>query len=139
MLPKPNPRAGFLLQCIDERDRRRNYRGMNLTERWRLAGNRRDDPLDAFAYEAMQETAAALGRIGKQLEAALEAIQRHDATPNPNRDREDLLQEAADRVQALIIQREAMGLYASRDVQRFYGVPGEVMSRIGIIRPKRPD
>ena len=109
---------------------------MNLTQRWRLASKRGDGPLDAFAYEAMQETASALGRIGKQLEAALEAIRRHDATPNANRDREDLLQEAADRVQALIIQREALGLYASRDVQTFYDVPREVMLRIGIVRPK---
>lgn len=95
------------------------------------------DPLDAFAYEARQEAAEALGRLGRQLEEALETLRRHDAARVPNRDREDVLQDAADRAQALIIQREAMGLYASGDVRSFYGIPGEVMARIGIVRPKR--
>lgn len=110
---------------------------MELSDRLRLTLRQGNDTIDAFAYEARQEAASALGRIGKQLEEALEALKRHDETPNPNRDREDLLQDAADRAQALIIQREAFGLYASRDVQRFYGIPREVMMRIGIVRPKR--
>ncbi|KGF67935.1 hypothetical protein LL06_19365 [Hoeflea sp. BAL378] len=110
---------------------------MELSDRLRLTLRQGNDTIDAFAYEARQEAASALGRIGKQLEEALAAIRRHDETPNPNRSREDLLQDAADRVQALIIQREAFGLYASRDVQAFYGVPREVMLRIGIVRPKR--
>ena len=110
---------------------------MELSERLRLSLRQGNDPIDAFAHEARQEAASALGRIGRQLEEALEALKRHDGTPNPNSDREDLLQEAADRTQALIIQREAFGLYASRDVQAFYGIPRDVMLRIGIIRPKR--
>lgn len=110
---------------------------MELSDRLRLSLGQGNDAIDAFAYEARQEAAAALGRIGKQLEEALEALKRHDETPNPNRDREDLLQQAADRTQALIIQREAFGLYASRDVQKVYAIPPEVMARIGIVRPNR--
>ncbi|WP_420407509.1 DUF6665 family protein [Hoeflea sp.] len=110
---------------------------MELSDRLRLSLKQGNDTMDAFAYEARQEAATALGRIGRQLEEALAALKRHDETPNPNRDREDLLQEAANRVQALIIQREVFGLYASRDVQAFYGVPREVMLRIGIVTPKR--
>ncbi|WP_245304369.1 DUF6665 family protein [Hoeflea olei] len=110
---------------------------MDISDRLRLTLRQGNDPIDAFAYEARQEAASALGRIGRQLEEALAALKRHDETPNSNRDREDLLQDAADRVQALIIQREAFGLYASRDIQNFYGVPREVMLRIGIVRLKR--
>jgi len=110
---------------------------MELSDRLRLALRQGNDTIDAFAYEAKQEAALALGRVGKRLEDALEALKRHDETPNPNRDREDLLQEAADLTQALIIQREAFGLHASRDVQGFYGIPREVMLRIGIVRPRR--
>ena len=110
---------------------------MELSDRLRLSLRQGNDAIDAFAYEARQEAASALGRIGKQLEEALAALKRHDETPNPNRDRDDLLQEAADRTLALIIQRETFGLYASRDVQSFYSIPGEVMLRIGIVKPKR--
>ena len=110
---------------------------MHLTDRLRITLKQGHDPLDAFAYEARQEAAEALGHIGRKLEEALAALRRHNETPSPNRDREDLLQEAADRTQALIIQREAFGLYASRDVQTFYAIPPEVMARIGIVRPRR--
>ena len=109
---------------------------MKLPQTIRHTIRSRDDMLDAFAYEARQEAASALGRIGKQLEEALEAIRRHDATPGSNRQREDLLQDAADKAQALIIQREAFGLYASRDIQKFYDIPPAVMARIGIVRKK---
>lgn len=46
-------------------------------------GQTGSDSLDALAYEAAQETAVALGRIGKRLEIALEALSRHDANPVP--------------------------------------------------------
>ena len=128
---------GLRLKAIDGRTSRGKSPGMDLSDRLRLALRQGNDPIDAFAYEARQEAASALGRIGKQLEEALAALRRHDEMPNPNRDREDLLQEAADRTLALIIQRETFGLYASGDVQRFYGIPREVMLRIGVIRPKR--
>ena len=94
------------------------------------------DISQAIAYEAAQEAACALGRIGRALEAALEAIRRHDETPGANTDREELLFEAAEKAMALIIQREAFGLRSSRDIQKFYGIPGEVMVKIGVVRRK---
>lgn len=97
----------------------------------------RDDAIDAFAYEARQEAASALGHAGRKLEDALAALKRHDETPGSNRDRMELVQEAADRAQAIIIQREAFGLYASRDIERFYNIPREVMLRIGVIAKGR--
>ncbi|WP_202898994.1 hypothetical protein [Ahrensia sp. 13_GOM-1096m] len=73
-------------------------------------GQTGSDSLDALAYEAAQETAVALGRIGKRLEKALEALRRHDATSGANRNRADLVQEAADAAWTLFIQRDHLGL-----------------------------
>lgn len=93
--------------------------------------------LDAFAYEAMGETAAALGRAGKRLEDALAALERHDATPGANRDRDDLVQDAADCAWALFIQRDFLGLKSDHHLAATYRIPREVMVRVGVQRPKR--
>ncbi len=90
--------------------------------------------IDAFAYEAAQETAAALGRAGKKLEAALAALERHDATPGANRDRTELVQEAADCAWALFIQRDFLGLKSDHHLTRTYRIPDEVMRRVGIVK-----
>lgn len=92
--------------------------------------------LDALAYETMQETAAALGRIGKQLEEALEALRRHDATPGSNRDRDELVQEAADRAWVLFIQRDHLGLKTDHHLTSTYRIPRDVMSRVGVFSKK---
>lgn len=94
--------------------------------------------LDAFAYEAAAETAAALGRAGKKLETALAALERHDATPGANRDRDELVQEAADCAWALFIQRDFLGLKSDHHLTGTYRIPKEVMRRVGIVA-KRSD
>ena len=88
--------------------------------------------MDAFAYEAMSETAAALGRAGKKLEDALMALERHDATPGANRDRDELVQEAADCAWALFIQRDFLGLKSDHHLTDTYRIPREVMLRVGV-------
>ena len=109
---------------------------MRLPQRLKQTISVKDGLMDAFAYEARQEAATALGHVGRKLEEALADLKRHDETPGANTDRDELVQRAADRAQALIIQREAFGLYASRDIQNFYGIPREVMLRMGVIRRK---
>lgn len=89
--------------------------------------------LDAFSYEAAAETAAALGRAGRKLETALAALERHDATPGANRDRDDLVQEAADCAFALFIQRDFLGLKSDHHLAATYRIPREVMVRIGVV------
>ncbi|MFZ2101971.1 MAG: DUF6665 family protein [Oricola sp.] len=91
---------------------------------------------DAFSYEVMQETASALGRIGRQLEEALDALRRHDATPGSNRDRDELLQEAADRAWVLFIQRDHLGLKTDHHLLSTYDIPREVMVRVGVFAKK---
>lgn len=89
--------------------------------------------LDALAYEAAQETAVALGRVGKKLEMVLEALRRHDATPGANRDRDELVQEAADAAWTLFIQRDYLGLRTDHHLTSTYDIPKDVMARVGVI------
>ena len=96
---------------------------------------RADTFINAFEFEAASEAASALGFVGKKLEAALETLQRFDSTPNGNMDRKLLVWEAAQAAMAISVQREAMGFYASQDIEKFYNIPREVMLAIGTQRP----
>jgi len=98
-----------------------------------------DPNLDALQYEIMEETAHALGRIGRQLEEALAALKRHDETAGANADRDQLVQDAADRAFALFIQRDYLGLKTDHYLKETYDIPGEVMARVGVIGAKRDD
>jgi hypothetical protein len=94
---------------------------------------------DALDYEVAQEQAAALGRAGRVLEAALAALSEHDhAGRTAGRTRPRLLAEAADALWHFIIQRECCGLRDSRPVMLDYRVPQEVQNRMGIFRAGEP-
>ena len=98
----------------------------------------------ALDYEIAQEQAAALGRLGRALEAALAALSRHDGVgmerdgdaanrPLPAaRSRQLLVQEASDALWCFIVQREACGLRDQRLIIREYRVPAEVQNRMGV-------
>lgn len=98
--------------------------------------NAADKSFDAFGYEIMAETASALGRIGRDLEQALEALRRHDATPGSNRDRDELVQDAADKAWVLFIQRDHLGLKTDHHLLSTYDIPREVMLRVGVFRKR---
>ncbi|MBK5566788.1 DUF6665 family protein [Ensifer sp. 2YAB10] len=86
-------------------------------------------------YELMSERADALGRHGLKVEKALAALAalKPEATSDL---RERLLDDASDAVWAFFIQREICGLRDSRDAVLRYGIPKEVMARLGIVRKK---
>jgi hypothetical protein len=98
----------------------------------------------ALGYELAQEQAAALGRLGRALEAALAALSRHDCAdtgrdsdaasrPSPViPSRQRLVDEAGEALWCFIVQREACGLRDQRLVFREYGVPAEVRNRMGV-------
>ena len=112
----------------------------------------------ALGCEIAQEQAAALGRLGRALEAALAALAQHDraarerdgdATNRPSPTgplRERLVREASDALWCFVVQREACGLRDQslrdqnlrdqsfgdqRSIIRQYGVPAEVRNRMG--------
>ena len=101
-------------------------------------GKIRENVLD---YEIAQEQAAALGRLGRALEAALTNLAAYDAAarvsdnaPGPPRKgtRTELLEAAGYALWCFIIQREACGLRDQATVIRQYRVPAEVRNRMGV-------
>jgi len=97
-----------------------------------------DRPVDVLEYELVQEQAAALGRMGRALEAAIEKLREFDAAhpragapTSEQQARRALVIEAGHALWMFMVQREACGLRESRTVMRDYDVPGEVQKRMG--------
>jgi hypothetical protein len=94
--------------------------------------------VDVLNYEIAEERAAALGRMGRALEAALARLREFDAThpragapASAQQARRTLVIEAGHALWMFVVQREACGLRDSRTVMRNYDVPGEVQQRMG--------
>jgi hypothetical protein len=99
------------------------------------------NPAGALEYELAQEKASALGRLGRALEAALEAVRAFDAaivepSAETRRERRALVAEAGHALWLLVVQREAIGLRDTRQLMRDYRVPAEVQSRMGLLPAK---
>ena len=91
-------------------------------------------------YEILQQKAQTLGILGHQVEQALATLRAFDAGghgANSEGRRSDLLDDAAERVWAFMIQRELCGLRYWDAVVKDYGIPREVLNRVGQARPKR--
>jgi hypothetical protein len=89
---------------------------------------------NVLEYELMAERANSLGRHGRKVESALHDLKAWDAERHGDGARERLLNEASDAVWALFVQREICGLRNSRDVIQRYGIPDEVLARLGSTR-----
>jgi hypothetical protein len=95
-------------------------------------------PFAVLNYELAEEQAAALGRMGRALEAALAELREFDAArAHPGapaaapQARRTLVVEAGQALWMFVVQREACGLRDSRTVIRDYDVPSDVQQRIG--------
>jgi hypothetical protein len=105
---------------------------------------------NVLEYEIVQEQAAALGRLGRALEAALTRLAAFDATEGSSVDDASrsarkaawaaLLEAAGYSLWCFIVQREACGLRDQGNVIREYRVPAEVRNRMGLFpsSPLRP-
>jgi hypothetical protein len=106
-----------------------------------------ENPLD---YEIAQEQAAALGRLGRALEAALAALSDHDraraergpdsaagAAASATPIRQELVRQAGYALWCFIVQREACGLRDQRLIIREYGIPAEVQNHVGVFGAQR--
>jgi len=76
--------------------------------------------------ELMAEKAASLGRAGRRVETTLAALR--DA---PAEDRPAALKAAADAVWSLFVQREICGFFKQKTAYEIYGIPKEVLARLG--------
>jgi hypothetical protein len=99
-------------------------------------------PIAALDYEIAEERAAALGRMGRALEAALAKLREFDAAhpragapASIQQARRSLVMEAGHALWMFVVQREACGLRDSRGIMRSYNVPSEVQQCMGYHRP----
>jgi hypothetical protein len=98
-----------------------------------------ESPTAALDNELAQEKASALGRLGRQLEASLAALTEFDAQHRPGtertveagRKRAALVAAAGTTLWHFVVQREACGLRDGSQIFRLYGVPAEVVARMG--------
>jgi hypothetical protein len=83
--------------------------------------------------EILQQKAHTLGTLGSQVEQALARLRTFDAGAHEADEarRSALLDDAADRVWAMMIQRELCGLRFWDAVVKQYGIPREVLNRVG--------
>jgi hypothetical protein len=91
--------------------------------------------LKMIQAEIAAERAAALGRSGARLRAALDALRDFGAASGAGQRRRRLVFEAADACLAYVIHRESLGS-ALQDVQRIrrdYEVPAEVWNCMGAV------
>jgi hypothetical protein len=90
--------------------------------------------------ELVNEKGTSLARAGERLEAALAALVSHDgaltsgSAPPPPAVRETLLDEAASALHALVVQRDAIGPTRHEELFQIFGVPREVIARMGVRR-----
>lgn len=82
-------------------------------------------------YEIQEERGYALGVAGKRVENALEALRAFDAAGGSAEDRAPVLKEAATAVWYYFIQREACGIRNQKPAIEHYGIPREVLMRLG--------
>ena len=97
-----------------------------------------DDPDNLLGIEIRQEMADAYFAACRKMVDALGALEAFDsAVASPARDnkeitrRSELLEEAAERVYFVVIQREAMKLCSRDEFFSDYGIPDEVRKRLG--------
>jgi len=90
------------------------------------------DRYAALEHELIGERALALGRIAAGMEKALDDLRRFDDDPASDpAARDELVAIAAERVWFYVVQRESLGWYRHEDALRFYGVPAELILRMG--------
>lgn len=91
-------------------------------------GARIQTGLDTLDYELAGEMASSLGRAGDRVARAMAALNAHQMR---DENRSLLVKAAADAVHAYFIQRELIGLRRHDGAIRDYGIPGEVLARLG--------
>lgn len=93
---------------------------------------RRPDPLVEIDAGVRGDTAAALGRAGRTLGRAVEALVEFDGRGAPrSRERKALLRAATDALWAYVVQKEAIGVSDHARANEIYGVTPEMWRLVG--------
>ena len=95
-----------------------------------------DKGLESIEKEIAGEKAAALGRSGRKLKAALDKLRRFDEDAASGRRvrgpaaRAKLVEGAGEALWAYIVQREAVGLIDAEYIKNEYSVPADVWTHM---------
>jgi hypothetical protein len=92
---------------------------------------------DVLEYEILGEQAATIGRLSRELRAALDALADFDRQETADRHdprRIRLVDDAAYALWHFVVQRDCSGLRGTEHVLKGYGVPAEVRGRMGAPR-----
>jgi hypothetical protein len=92
-----------------------------------------DAGFDILEGEVLAEKASSLGHHGRQVEKAMTALRAFDTASGHPDERAALVRKAAREVWAFLVQRELCGLRDQKQVIKDYGIPGEVLVRLGAI------
>jgi hypothetical protein len=92
--------------------------------------------VDVLQYEILQEKAATLARLGRKLQAALDALTAFDADAGAGsrEERDALVAAAGEALWYFVVQREVLGIPDTEGMMRQLGVPREVRLRMGLDR-----
>jgi hypothetical protein len=98
---------------------------------------------DVLEYEIREEQAATIGRLARDLRAALDALNAFDKrvssgkTGAGRRDsqRARLVDAAAYTLWNFVVQRDCAGFRFTEQVLEDYAVPAEVRAKMGAVRP----
>jgi hypothetical protein len=104
----------------------------DLPDRFALS-RRSDSAFNLLEADLIAEKASSLGHHGRQVERAMAALRAFDAAPGDPDERMALLRKAAREVWAFLVQRELCGLRDQKQVIKDYGIPAEVLVRLGAI------
>lgn len=92
------------------------------------------NPIEA---EIVAEQASSLGHHGRLVERALAELRAFEAAPGDPDSRRELVAKAAREVWAFFVQRELCGLRDQKEVIRHYGIPAEVLNRLGAMERRQ--
>lgn len=96
----------------------------------------RDTGLNILENEMLAEKASSLGHHGRLVEQSLAALRAVDPATGTADERLALVRKAAQEVWAFFVQRELCGLRDQKYMIQFYGIPGEVLARLGAIEKR---
>jgi hypothetical protein len=99
---------------------------------------------EVLEYEIFQEQAATIGRLARDLQDALDALDRFKrrassctmAADGRDVQRERLVDAAAYALWNFVVQRECSGFRDTEHVLKDYAVPAEVRLKMGAVRPR---
>ena len=89
---------------------------------------RADQGINLLESEMLADKASSLGHHGRLVEQAMAELRAFQGAPEARR---ALVKKAAREVWAFLVQRELCGLRDQKEIIRFYGIPPEVLVRLG--------